>query len=169
MRSLSQPGAAGLKLSDRTAALLFNCSVALPALSAGVLGVLRDASQPAVATGWVNIHTLFGVFLCFSIIAQFTWQVRHAKLSSTPAIAAYSRHLSREVYLLIYLLAGIKEIQYFVASLPSGSALAKAAPGAAMADIMKDFQCYLAYGCFALVTVRVLAALYNYQLRQQPA
>lgn len=139
-----------------SAAIIFHGCVTLAVASVGVAGVLHDASRPAAAT-W-NIHALFGALLLLSVGAKYAWQVRHAGLENTLAVTAFARGLSRQLYILLYALAGIKELLYF---LPSGSAHALNAPAAAFADSMKEFQSYAAYGFLALAAIWMLAALFG--------
>jgi cytochrome b561 len=126
--------------------------LALPAASTGVAGLLLDWTPEGTASMWLNIHALFGAVLCLSVAALFARQTRGAAPRSVPAIAAIARRLSREVYLVLYVLAAVRQFQCLFTSV-------------SMADGMKGLQFYFAYGVLALGMIRILAALYCYPLR----
>jgi len=130
------------------AAIALQWLVALAVLSVGVAGLLHDSELQA-ATTWVNVRTLFGALLLLSVVAKFAWQIGHAALQSRAAITAFARGLSRQLYVLLYLLAGIKELQFFLLS----------KPGVTLAESMRALQSYLAYGLLALAVIWILAAL----------
>jgi hypothetical protein len=106
---------------------------------AGIAAVVQDSLAKSAPASYLNLHTLFGALLWASVVAHF-----HRRLHQSPRmlpidIREFSRHLSRLVYLLLYILMLVRLI--------IGS---PAAP---------DFQGYLGYGLIALITIRVLAAV----------
>jgi len=136
----------------------FHAWFALTAALIGVLGVLDDSSG-AHTSSWHAYQTLFGAVLLLSVIARFSWQLRHAGLRSAAAISAFARTLSRETYLILYVLAGAKEIQFFLrVYLSAGNSQTT------MADAMKSLQAYVAYGFIALAAIWSLAALCRHLL-----
>jgi len=144
-----------IALSDRAATLIFHCAIALAVLPAGLFGVLHDSWRQAPARAGA-IHALFGVLLLLSVIAKFAWQLRYAAFSNPSAVTAFARHLSRQLFLLLYILAGSKEIQYFLAS--ARIERASSTPDA-LSDTMKVLQFYLGIGLLALAAIWILAAL----------
>jgi cytochrome b561 len=145
-------------LADRAAAIAAQWFVALSVLAVGVAGVLGDSwQQPATR---VNMHTLFGVLLLLAVIAKFAWHARHAALRNALAVAACARLLTRQLYVLLYVLAGVKEIQYFLPLFRTAGTLN--APEVSLADSMKVLQFYLAYGFLALALIWMITALCNY-------
>ena len=144
-----------IALSDRAATLIFHCAIALAVLPAGLFGVLHDSWRQAPARAGA-IHALFGVLLLLSVIAKFAWQLRYAAFSNPSAVTAFARHLSRQLFLLLYILAGSKEIQYFLASARSTRASSAID---ALSDTMKVLQFYLGIGVLALAAIWILAAL----------
>jgi len=139
-------------LSNRGATFAFHCAVALAVLAVGLLGVLSDSWRQPPTRG-AGMHSVFGALLLLSVIANFTWQIGHAGFTNAAAIAAFARRLSRQVYLLLYILAGSKEIQYFLVT-----TRAAGAPDA-LADTMRVLQFYLGIGVLALAAIQILAAL----------
>jgi cytochrome b561 len=137
----------------------FHWFTVLPALAVGVMGVLDDSWLRQALTSWANIHTLFGALLLLSVLAQFAWHVGHAAFVNTAEIAVHARSLSRQIYLLLYTLAAVKEIQFLWTSYGSGTSVDSGASVGALADFMKSFQAYVACGILALLAVRILAAL----------
>jgi hypothetical protein len=122
---------------------------ALPVIGLGVAAIVRDTEHQAT---WVHIPTLFGTFLCVSVIAQFAWLARH-RIAGAADIAACVSRLSRQVYLILYALAGAKELQLLCA--PGESHF----NGPALADSMQALQPYLASGLLALIAIRAMAAM----------
>jgi cytochrome b561 len=136
----------------------FHAWCALTLALIGVLGVLDDSSG-AQTSSWSAYRTLFGTVLLLSVIARFSWQLGHAGLRSAATISAFARTLSRETYLILYVLAAAKEIQFFVrVYLSAGSSQTT------MADAMKSLQAYVAYGFMALAAIWSLAALCRHLL-----
>jgi cytochrome b561 len=125
--------------------------IAVPAACIGILGVLQDSLLPQAPASWANLHTLFGVVLCATVVAQFIRQIARASVHSVQAARVFSRRQSREVYGLLYLLVAIKEAQYLLASATLGGS------PATMAQAMEGLQCYLVYGIFALIAIRAMA------------
>jgi cytochrome b561 len=114
-------------------------NLTLLAVIAGIAAVVQDSLAKSAPASYMNLHALFGALLWASVVARF-----HRRLHQSPRmlpidIREFSRHLSRLVYLMLYIL--------MLARLIIGS---PAAP---------DFQGYLGYGLIALITIRVLAAV----------
>jgi hypothetical protein len=72
---------------------------------------------------WINIHALFGLLLCGLVLARCRWRVKHSPPMSPADIRQLSRHLSRIVYLLLYVVIGVREIIGILNSLWHGGAV----------------------------------------------
>jgi hypothetical protein len=131
--------------------VLFQSIVTAPVLLIGLLGALQDTRQTPPAAVWSALHVSFGVLLCTSIVVQFVWRVTHVGFRSTSDIAAYARLLTRKVFILLYGLVGVKEIQCLLGSIGPTRQL--------RAESMRDLQCYVLYGLLALALIRIVAAL----------
>jgi cytochrome b561 len=56
----------------------------------------------------INIHALFGLLLCGLVFARYRWCVGDSP--RMPPNRGLFRHLSRIVYLILYLIVGVREI-----------------------------------------------------------
>jgi cytochrome b561 len=96
------------------------------------------ASAGIGAIVWPNAHRLFGVLLLGWVVMRFYRRMRERPLQPGD-VRAFARHLSRLVYLLLYLMMlfslGVRRLR------------------------PEDFQIYLAYGVVALIAIQALAAL----------
>jgi cytochrome b561 len=120
---------------------------ALLVLVVGLLGLIADAwTIPLPHRG--NLHILFGVLLWAYVAARFYGRLRRSPRMQPADIRAFSRHLSRLVYLLMYFLAFFNLAIAFLRAAPHSTFLARA----------ENFQIYLVCGLGALITIRVLAA-----------
>jgi cytochrome b561 len=102
-------------------------------------------------------HAAFGVLLAALVMARFRWRCSHL----TPAMASAQRkisgeggreiirELSRLVYLLLYLVVGIRELIGAVHVIWLGGSISQFK--------MTEGQAVLGYGVLALVLIRVLA------------
>ena len=135
-------------MTDGDRALHYGLGVLV--LMAGLLGLIHDSWPiPLGATG--SLHALFGALLLIFVVARF-YRHAHRTPRMLPAdIRALSRHLSRTVYLLLYVLMFF---DLTIGILP-GTPHHRAIYGPAV-----EFQSYLAYGFLALVAIRALSALY---------
>lgn len=114
---------------------------------------------------WINIHALFGLLVCGLALARCWWRVKHSPRMLRTDIRELSRHLSRIVYLLLYLVIGVREIIGILASLWRGNTLDfglfddrfRNGPDYEGFNPKDDFQLFLASGLLALIFVRVLA------------
>jgi cytochrome b561 len=151
-------------MSSLRTLIRFHWFVILATFAVGVLGVLDVSWLRQALMGRANIHALFGALLLLSVTAQFALQVRHAAFVSASEIAVFARSLSRQIYLSLYGLAAVKEIQFLWAYRHSATSVDSGASVDALAAFMKGFQPYLAYGIIALVVLRILAALCHHVL-----
>lgn len=128
----------------------FHSNLALLVVIVGIAGVLHDSMGSV--PGYMNLHAVFGVLLWVSVVARF-----HRRLHQSPPmlpieIREFSRHLSRLVYLMLYVLMFI-----------SLTARAVACVWRTDCSAAPDLQGYLGYGVIALITIRGLATLYRHR------
>jgi cytochrome b561 len=110
----------------------------------------------------INIHALFGLLLCGLVFARYRWCVGDSP--RMPPNRGLFRHLSRIVYLILYLIVGVREIVGILNGLWHGVAIdfnlfddrIGNGPDHASWDPNDDFQMFFASGLFALIFVRVL-------------
>jgi cytochrome b561 len=149
---------------ERVLAALYGC-VALVAVGVGVLGLL-DASWPRqLLKSRINIHALFGLLLCGLVLARCRWCVEHSPRMLPADIRELSRHLSRIVYLLLYLVIGLREIVGILNGLWHGGAVDfnlfdvpfRHGPDYGGFNPKDDLPLFVASGLIALIFVRVLA------------
>jgi hypothetical protein len=127
----------------------FHANLALLVVGIGLLGLIADTSPIPLPHRGNLLHVLFGALLCAYVIARFYGRLRRSPRMQPTEIRAFSRHLSRLVYLLLYILTFFNLVIGVVRAVPHSTFPARA----------EDFQIYLACGCGALITIRVLAAL----------
>ena len=158
-RLLNPPAPAGFQ--DRMPEAL--CAVvALTAVATGVVGLLGASGPRRALESWINIHALFGLLLCGLVLARYRWCVGRAFASDAREL---SRHLSRIVYLVLYLVIGIRQTLAILNHIYYGGE-----PGFNLFDDHSrsgpdywgwnprdDFQLFFAAGLLSLLFVRVLA------------
>jgi cytochrome b561 len=140
---------------------LYGC-IALVTVAIGVLGLSGDSWPREALESGIDVHTLFGLLLCGLILARCRGLV--ARLPHMPANRELSRHLSRIVYLFLYVVIGVREVIGILNSLWHGGpvdftlldARSRQGPDHAGFNPKDDFQMFFASGLFALIFVRVL-------------
>jgi hypothetical protein len=143
---------------------LYGCT-ALLAVVVGVLGLLGASWQRQMLESWINIHALFGFLLCALVLASCQWHIKHSPRALPHDLRELSRHLSRIVYLLLYVVIGLREMIVILNSLWHGGAIDFNLFGEHLRRGLDyqgfnphdDFQLFFASGLFALAFVRVLA------------
>lgn len=120
----------------------------------GIAGVVHDSLARTAPVSYMNLHALFGALLWISVVARFHRRLRQSPRMLPIDIREFSRHLSRLVYLMLYILMFISLITGAVAGIWRTDSVT--AP---------DFQGYLGYGFFALITIHVLAAICGHTTR----
>jgi cytochrome b561 len=144
--------------------LIALCAVLL-VVAIGVLGLLDGSWLRQMLESWINIHALFGLLLCGLVLARYQWRVRHSPCMPSADIRELSRHLSRIVYLLLYVVIGVRQSIGIINSTWHGSPLDfnlfddrfRNGPDRAGWNPKDDFQLFLATGLLVLIIVRVLA------------
>jgi cytochrome b561 len=143
---------------------LYGCA-ALLVVVIGVLSLLDGSWLRQMLESWINIHALFGLLLCGLVLVRYQWRVRHSPGMLPTDVRELSRHLSRIVYLLLYVVIGVRQSIGIINSIWHGSAVdfnlfddrTSNGPDRAGWNPKDDFQLLLATGLFVLIIVRVLA------------
>jgi cytochrome b561 len=120
----------------------------MPTMIAGIAAVVHDSLANGAPASYMNLHALFGVLLWAGVVARFHRRLHQAPRMLPIDIREFSRHLSRLVYLMLYILMLVSLIIGAVTYIWRNRS-----PEAS------DFQAYLGYGLIALITIRVLAAV----------
>ena len=139
-------------------------SIVVAAIVIGVLGLLTASRPREILESWVNIHALFGLLLCGLVISRCWWRVKDWPGMQPAEIRELSRHLSRIVYLVLYLVIGVRQIIGILSSIWHGGAVDfnlfderfRNGPDRAGWNPKDDFQLFLATGLSVLIIVRVL-------------
>jgi cytochrome b561 len=158
-------------------AIVVRWVTALVVLVVGIFGLLRDSWAKPALESWFNVHALFGLLLCLSVVARFYWGLRRPALVSPIDLDAFTRHLSRMVYLLLYGLMGAKQLIGIATFLWHGGTFdfgwfqvnPRIAHHRTIFASVEDFQVYLAYGVLALIIIHVLAAVWRHRRRARCA
>jgi cytochrome b561 len=139
--------------------------LAMLAVAVGVLGLMNPSWPRKMLDSCFNIHALFGLLLCGLVLARYQWCVQHSAPMLPADIRELSRHLSRIVYLFLYVVIGVRLCISIVSSLWHGGAIDfnlfderfRHGPDTKAFDPRDDLQQFVASGLFALIFVRVLA------------
>jgi cytochrome b561 len=140
-------------------------STALLAVVFGVFGLLGASWPRQVLESWINIHALFGMLLCGLVLARCRWRVEHSRRMVRADVRELSRHLSRIVYLLLYVVIGARVFIAILNAVWHGGAVDfnpfdghyRHGAGFEWFNAKDDFQLFFASGLLALVLVRLLA------------
>jgi cytochrome b561 len=148
---------------QRMLTAFYGCAALLVA-AIGVLGLLHGSWLRQMLEYWINIHVLFGLLLCGLVFARCRWRVKHSPRMLPADIRELSRHLSRIVYLLLYVVIGVRQIIGILNSNWHGGAVdfnlfdqRFRGPDYAGFNPKDDFQLFLATGLFVLIIVRAVA------------
>jgi cytochrome b561 len=149
---------------QRILVALYGCAALLVA-AIGVLGLLDDSWLRQMLESWINIHVLFALLLCSLVLTRYQWRLRQSPRLLPTDIRELSRHLSRIVYLLLYVVIGARQSIGIINSVWHGTAVDfnlfddrfRNGPDRAGWNPKDDFQLFLATGLFALIIIRVLA------------
>jgi cytochrome b561 len=141
---------------------LYGC-IAIIAVVIGVLGLRGPSAPRQLLESWINVHALFGLLLCGLVLARCRWSVKHSPTMSPADVRQLSRHLSRTVYLLLYVVIGVMELIAILNSVRHGGVVDFNAfderfrgPDYAGFNLKDDFQLFLASGFITLIFQRVL-------------
>jgi|GEM_PF-3115132 len=139
--------------------------IALAAVVVGVLGLAGDSLLRKMLESWIDIHALFAVLLCSLVFSRYRGCVQHSIRMSPADIHRLCRHLSRIVYLLLYVVLAVRQIIGLSDGVAHGGAVDfnlfdqhfRSGPDHAGWNPKDDFQLFLATGLVVLLVVRVLA------------
>jgi cytochrome b561 len=147
---------------ERVLSALYGC-IAIVAVLIGVLGLLGASGLRQMLESWINIHALFGLLLCGLVLARCRWGVKHSPPMSPTDIRQLSRHLSRILYLLLYMVIGLRELIAILNSVWHGGVVDFSlfdqrfrGPDYAGFNPKDDFQLFLASGFITLIFLRAL-------------
>src|SRR5580698_932322 len=118
----------------------------------GAAGMIGDASPSSAAWPSQYMHAAFGALLLSMILVSFRQGIAGGGLMDGAA-RALSRRLSRDLYLILYLMFG-------------ANLLVRAAVGAEVSTPPDNLRIYFTYGLGALLTIRALTA---FSVRRPPA
>jgi len=130
--------------------------LALLIVMIGVLSVTEDWHARHVVEAWINIHLLLALTLIGLLLARYRTCVKRSTPLLPADIRAWSRRLSRFVYLLIYAVIGIRQCMSIVGGMWHGGA-PDAPPDLSGFDPKGDFPLLLMTTLLALAVVRVMA------------
>jgi cytochrome b561 len=140
-------------------------SMALLVVLVGVLGLVRDSWPRQILGPWIDIHALFGLLLWGLLIAEFYRRMKCSPVVLPADIREFSRRLARMVYLLLYVIIGVRQILGLVNYTWHDGAFDfdlfgeyfRRGPDGQGFDAGEDFQAFVAYGLVAIVIIRVVA------------
>lgn len=133
---------------QRMRVALHGCA-ALLVVAIGVLSLLDGSRLRQILESWINIHALFGVLLLGLVLAQAQWRNRHPPGMLPTDIREWSRRLSRMVFLLLYVVIGVRQA--------IGLINIVCQCGRVGLNAKDDFRMFLATGLLMVIGVRVLA------------
>jgi hypothetical protein len=147
---------------ERVLTALYACT-AIVTVVIGVLGLLGASGLRQILESWVNIHALFGLLLCGLVLARCRWSVKRSTSMLPTDIRQLSRHLSRTIYMLLYVVIGVKELIAILNGVWHGGVVdfnlydeRFRGPDYAGFNPKDDFQLFLACGFIALIFLRGL-------------
>jgi cytochrome b561 len=147
--------------------------IALIAVAIGVLGLQADSLPRQAVEAGINIHALFALLLCGLVFARCRWRLERSPRMRAVDIRELSRHLSRIVYLLLYLVIGVREVMGILHGLwhggPIDFGLLDPTLDHAGFDSRDDFQLFFISGLFVLLFVRAVAFTLWLRSRTQAA
>jgi cytochrome b561 len=141
---------------------LYACGAIIVAV-VGVLGLVKVSWPRQMVEAWINIHALFGLLLFGLVIARYQWDVKHSLRPPLADIRELSRHLSRVVYLILYVVVGVRQVIGIVNSIWHGGTVDltvfderfRSAHDGRVFDPHNDYDMFLASGVITLAMVRL--------------
>jgi cytochrome b561 len=136
------------------------CSLGALAVFTGILGLTPHAHLRQILEFRIDIHVLLAVLLCTLVLSRFIAHVN----SPPPELRRVSRELSRLVYLVLYLIIGLRIVACMATCANDGIAFdftmieppLRADPNSITFNSSDDFQALLACGLTALALIRIL-------------
>lgn len=130
----------------------------------GFLGTLEHSGMRKVVASWINIPALFGALLFALVGARLQGCLESNPQTGAAELRQLTRHLSRIVYLLLYLIIGAKVVVNIVNDFFLAEA-ARSSPKCMIFRPMGDLRAIFAYGLAVLIAIRVLI-LWLFRSRQ---
>jgi cytochrome b561 len=151
------------------AAIAFHWTMFALVVIVGVLGLLHDDWPKGTQAFWINIHSLLGLLLWFTLFARFFWRLRHTPPALPAGIGAFSRSFSGLVHWALYALMFVIPILGVVTFLFHGRIFDfgffqidfGVKKNRAIFSPTEDIHGYLAYALFAIAGLHALAALWH--------
>jgi hypothetical protein len=128
------------------------CALASLTVLFGVLGLFDGSWAERIFGSRADLHAIFGLLLCTLITAHFLLRLRRAVGAPPAYVCQLSRELSRMVYLLLYLIIGLRQMIGLADWLRYGSTA-----GFAKFSANDDLLTVVAYGVVGLLLIRGLA------------
>jgi cytochrome b561 len=154
-----------IALRQRAQVTALQWTLAALVVVAGVLSLVQHSRIRQAVEVWVNIHALFGLLLSGLVIAVFLRRVKDSPRMLPTDAREFSRHLSRVVYLLLFVVVGVRQFVGIVNCVWHGDTFGfnlfdercRNGPDRRGFDPNGDFLVFLTYGLLTLVLARVLA------------
>jgi len=132
----------------------------------GVAGLLAEASPIAHPIGTMCIDLLFGLALWTQVALRFYRRVKQSPAMQPSEVKAFSRRLSRMVYLLLYVLVFARQAILMLSPVWRGGAIGGF--HRALWSPSQTFPPFLVYGLAALVLINGLTAWWNHDALKVP-
>ncbi|HEY2683802.1 MAG TPA: hypothetical protein VGI93_09870 [Steroidobacteraceae bacterium] len=129
--------------------------IAALVLTLGIASLAADhlnVNQPAI----FNLHLLFGASLWLAVGSGLLRQRRDSDCHPGVQFYEYTRHLSRSVYILLYLLAGVRLV-FHLSEVMNSAGAAVARGTSRLPGSLDDFQVYILYALVPFWVMRILA------------
>jgi cytochrome b561 len=121
----------------------------------GILGTLDHSGIRRVVPSWINLHAFFGAALFALVVARLQWCLASRPPSGAAEVRELTRHLSRIVYLLLYLLTGARVVVNIVNFFLSSEPVCRS-PQCIILQPSDDWDAILAYSIGVLIAIRVM-------------
>ncbi|HWG68800.1 MAG TPA: hypothetical protein VN692_05205 [Steroidobacteraceae bacterium] len=133
----------------------------------GVAGLLVEASPVAHPLVCMCLDLMFGLALWTQIVLRFYRRVNQSPVMQPSEVKAFSRRLSRMVYLLLYVLVFARQAILMLSPVWRGGAIGSS-HRALWGGPPPTIPPFLVYGLAALVLINGLTALWNHKAPKVP-
>jgi cytochrome b561 len=149
-------------IGPRIPAIGLHLSASMLVVAVGILGVVPGSRLRQAVEPWINMHVLFGVLLCSVAAGRFYWAAKHCPPGQRSDVRDLSRRVSRTLYLLLFLVIGVRQVigLWAIGYGTFGVEWPAPAPGASNGsgvDPNDDLHAFFLAGVLALFWVRILA------------
>jgi cytochrome b561 len=146
---------------------LFHWSLAILIIAAGILHPFASSVEPTQAL-WTALPPSFGLLCLGFVISRFYWHIRVSSSTCCSDMRQFSRRLSLNVYLMLYVVIFVKEVVELVdAPWHDGKfdfrlfkAYLQTPDDQVLSEFTAAFGGYVACAVLAIVTIRALTAFY---------